>query len=468
MAMINIVTKAQVYDDNPISRIDSEFFDTNAMNIDHMIRQLPHFTLEKSRVVSGPFGSSLKSSAYLPVGDIPFVRISNIKGGFHIDSTNLVYISAFNSSRISNSELVVDDVILSKVGNSIGFFARVDNSIGMCNISENNIGIKLKGLLTAAKHYVLVFLNTHLARQLVLRRTSGNAQPKLNVDDVCNIPIPAFSEVFYRQISKLVLASEAALKSAKSLYTTTEQYLLNSLGLNDFVPSDSKFSIRTLSDSFRSSNRIDAGYYQQKYDDIFMRLKKQPCDKLGKVVTIKKSVEPGSDFYGEKGLPFVRVSDLTKYGISYPDIKVPTHLTELRPIKDTILLTKDGSVGIAYKVEEDVDYITSGALLHLTVKQKRVLPDYLTLVINSIIVQLQAERDAGGSIIKHWKPSEIEDVIIPILDDDTQKKIATDVQNSFSLRRQSEQLLDLAKQAVEMAIEDDEDAAIKWLNEHGY
>jgi len=228
MAMINIVTKAQVYDDNPIYRIDSEFFDTGAMNIDRVIRQIPHFTLEKSRVVSGPFGSSLKSSAYLKVGDVPFIRIVNIKGGFHIDTTNMVYISAFNSSRISNSELVVDDIILSKVGNSIGFFARVDNSLGVCNISENNIGIKLNGLSTVTKHYILVFLNTNIARQLVLRRTSGNAQPKLNVEDVCHIPIPVFSEAFYRQISELVLASEAALKSAKFLYAATEQYLLDS------------------------------------------------------------------------------------------------------------------------------------------------------------------------------------------------------------------------------------------------
>jgi len=463
MAMINIVTKAQVYDDNPIYRIDSEFFDTGAMNIDRMIRQIPHFTLEKSRVVSGPFGSSLKSSAYLKVGDVPFIRIVNIKGGFHIDTTNMVYISAFNSSRISNSELVVDDIILSKVGNSIGFFARVDNSLGVCNISENNIGIKLNGLSTVTKHYILVFLNTNIARQLVLCRTSGNAQLKLYVEDVCHIPIPVFSEAFYRQISELVLASEAALKSAKFLYAATEQYLLDSLGFADFIPSDNKITIRGLADSFRASNRIDAEYYQQKYDDVFLRLKNLPCDRLGKVVTIKKSVEPGSDLYGTKGIPFVRVSDLTKFGINDPDIKVPAHLTELRPYKDTILLTKDGSVGIAYKVEKDLDCITSGAVLHLTVKQNGVLPDYLTLVLNSIIVQSQAERDAGGSIIQHWKPSEIGDVIIPILDDDTQKKITTDVQSSFSLRRQSEQLLNFAKQAVEMAIEEGEDIAMKWL-----
>lgn len=110
--------------------------------------------------------------------------------------------------------------------------------------------------------------------------------------------------------------------------------------------------------------------------------------------------------------------------------------------------------------------ITSGALLHLTVRNKaEVLPDYLTLVLNSPIVQLQAERDSNGAIIQHWKPSEIENVIIPVLDMDIQKEIATKVQESFALRKQSKQLLEYAKQAVEMAIEQGEDVAMEWLKD---
>ena len=135
----------------------------------------------------------------------------------------------------------------------------------------------------------------------------------------------------------------------------------------------------------------------------------------------------------------------------------------LIPKKNTILLSKDGSVGIAYKVENDLDVITSGALLHLTVKNNDFLPDYLTLVLNSIVVKLQAERDAGGSIIQHWKPSEIENVIIPKLPKAVQNQIAEKVQESFALRKESKRLLDLAKHAVEVAIEQGEDAAMKLL-----
>lgn len=138
----------------------------------------------------------------------------------------------------------------------------------------------------------------------------------------------------------------------------------------------------------------------------------------------------------------------------------------LFPQKDTILLSKDGSVGIAYKVETSMSVITSGALLHLKIRDKStILPDYLTLVLNSPIVQLQAERDSNGAIIQHWKPSEIENVIIPILDMDIQKEIATKVQESFALRKQSKQLLEYAKQAVEMAIEQGEDVAMEWLKD---
>lgn len=113
-----------------------------------------------------------------------------------------------------------------------------------------------------------------------------------------------------------------------------------------------------------------------------------------------------------------------------------------------------------------MEAVTSSALLHLTVKDAaEMLPDYLTIVLNSPIVQMQAERDASGAIIQHWKPSEIEAVQIPVLDMDIQQEIAEKVQQSFSLRRQSKQLLENAKYAVEMAIEQGEDKAIKWLQE---
>lgn len=91
--------------------------------------------------------------------------------------------------------------------------------------------------------------------------------------------------------------------------------------------------------------------------------------------------------------------------------------------------------------------------MHLELKTDEVLPDYLALALNSPAVQLQAERDAGGSIIQHWKPSEILDVVIPVLPKNIQQTISDKVQQSFALRVESEVLLEKAKILVEQEIE---------------
>ena len=176
---------------------------------------------------------------------------------------------------------------------------------------------------------------------------------------------------------------------------------------------------------------------------------------MKQIATLTKSVEPGSDAYGDEGVPFVRVADLSKFGLSEPTIYLDRTAFKdvIRPKEDTILLSKDGSVGIAYKMDEPLDVITSGAIIHLTVTDKEVLSDYLTLVINSVVVKMQAERDAGGSIIQHWKPSEIEEVVIPILPMAEQVKLTEMVRQSFALRKESKHLLHEATHIVEQAIE---------------
>ena len=213
---------------------------------------------------------------------------------------------------------------------------------------------------------------------------------------------------------------------------------------------------KKLSNSFLKSGRLDAEYYQPKYDHLFSELKQFKTKTIRQLATLSKSIEPGSDAYCEKGIPFIRVADLSKFGLSEPAVYLNKleFKDTIRPQKDTILLSKDGSVGIAYKVEEPIDVITSGAIIHLNITDKDVLPDYLTLFLNSFVVKLQAERDAGGSIIQHWKPSEIEDVIIPILPTSEQVTISKMLQQSFTLRKESKRLLQEAIQIVETAIEE--------------
>ena len=129
------------------------------------------------------------------------------------------------------------------------------------------------------------------------------------------------------------------------------------------------------------------------------------------------------------------------------------------------MLSKDATPGIAYYLKDEPGkMIPSSGILRLTVKNtKKTYPEYLTLVLNSVIVQKQIERDVGGSILNHWLVGQVKNTLIPILSDTIQKQISDKVDKSFIAREQSKCLLDIAKQGVEMAIEKDEKQAENWI-----
>lgn len=265
--------------------------------------------------------------------------------------------------------------------------------------------------------YLCAYLNCKYGEWDVKRRARQSInQTNVNPEEVKEIEIPILDIDLQQKIRCCFTQANSLRILSQKTYSEAELILHNELGINSIAVTDVNVSQKRFSD-FINSGRLDAEYYQPKYDDLFSRLSKFETKRLGDIVQIRKSIEPGSEAYQNQGIPFIRVSNLSKFGFSDTEIHLsPDEYGDvIRPKQNTILLSKDGSVGIAYKVEQDMDVITSGAILHLTITDNEFMPDYLTLVLNSVIVGMQAERDAGGSIIQHWKPSEIENVIIPKL-----------------------------------------------------
>jgi len=311
------------------------------------------------------------------------------------------------------------------------------------------------------------YLNSKFGRAEIEKYSMVGNQANFSPAKFREISIPIFSQQFNLEIEELTYKAFGKLEGANSQYYNAEGILLESLGIYEFETNKNTIS-KKLSSSFLLSGRLDAEYYLPQFDELFKLLEHYETKMLGELVAISKSVEPGSDYYLTEGVPFVRVADLTKFGVTEPSIYLDKEIFKdvIRPKQDTILMSKDGSIGIAYKVEKDEDFITSGAILHLQIIDDNILPDYLTLVINSKVVQMQAERDAGGSIIQHWKPSEINNVVIPILPMEKQQEISQKVQESFRLRNESKRLLNVAKTAVEIAIGESEEAALEYLKEN--
>lgn len=453
-------------------RFDAEYF---AKEYLHILQSLKSVCTEKLGKFSDPVASAFYPAAtqLYSIGDTPFVRC--------VDCIDFPIITAeqegkfekipyaFGKANKGISFLAPGEIVITKVGTPC--FASIVEDYETVALSRTVLGLpNIKGI---DPYYLMVFLRCKYGFEQLYRQRELTIQYQLTLPRIKAVDVYLATSDFQKAIRHLCKHYRMVRAKASNLYSKAEIILAEELNCFDISSCNQSTSIKTFQESFLATGRLDSEFYQPKYDQLFAALTAFTTCTLGGadgVADFQKSIEPGSESYGEKGIPFVRVSDITKFGVSAPEIKLPVDIVEhpesLFPKKDSILFSKDGSVGIAYKLEEDAQFITSSALLQLTVRDtEKVLPDYLTLVLNSPVVQLQAERASNGAVIQHWKPSEIQQVIIPILDMSEQKKLSQIIQESFSLRRRSEQLLNCAKQAVELAIEQGEDIAIAWLKD---
>lgn len=318
--------------------------------------------------------------------------------------------------------------------------------------------------------YVSTYLNSKYGKLQTKRLTISSVQPNLLLIQVKNIKVPILDFDFQLFIEKLYKKSHSFQSLSLELYSQAEQILLDELSILDWKPKHRLSFIKNFSDT-QATNRIDAEYFQPMYEEMLKAVKSSKSHAcLGDVVSIKKCIEPGSEAYQDSGIPFVRVSNLSKIGINSDNQQFLTEtlydtFKAHQPKKGEILLSKDASPGIAYHLKDAPGkMIPSSGILRLTVKDAaRVNPEYLTIVLNSVIVQKQIERDIGGSIINHWLVNQVKNTSIPILPILTQKQISEKANRSFSDREQSRRLLDVAKHGVEMAIEKSEKDAQDWI-----
>ena len=442
-------------------RCDAEYFGKIDLKIEEKLKQINSVEIRN-------FGTFVASAFYpaatqlYEIGDTPFIRC--------VDCINFPFITKEQDSLFEKipiefvdentgiNFLHKEDIVISKVGTPC--YASILFEHNTVALSRTVLG--MKNIKKINPFYLLIFLRSKYGFSQLQRERELTIQYQLTLERVKRTLVFVPSVEFQQIIKNITIKYIECLNKSKRVYRQAEELLLEAIGLKDFKLSEKGINIKSLKKSFLATGRLDAEYYQLKYEEIIARVKKQPHDVLDNLVKIKKSIEPGSDVYSDEGLPFIRVSDYNKFGILKPEkclsnnfcIENDVSLQLLYPKKETILFSKDGSVGIAYMVLNDMKAVTSGAILHLKVKNKaKVLPLYLTLVLNSKVVQQQAERDAGGSIILHWRLNDIKKVIIPIVDYSIQQQIEKLIKQSFSLRAESEHLLDEAKNMVEREIE---------------
>jgi len=429
-------------------RIDSEYYQPEYLEKNKKLRLIPTSKLEEiAYITDGEHGS--------PIWDensgIKYFSAQHVKDSF-IDDSNAATISKIIDARNARSRLRKGDILLSTVG-TIGFAGLVTEDLLPANIDRHVARIALKEN-TLDPEFLVVFLNSSYGKFQSTRESTGNVQLNLFIDKIKTLLVPKRNN---SRITGIVKESFRLRQNSEIFYQQAEELLLEELGLRNVVFGEDLSCVVNYSE-VNSNNRMDPEYFQPKYQKLIEKIKGQNAKTLRELVSMRKGFEPGSDAYQEDGKLFIRVSSVSKLGIEEKDQKYLSEdlyqklKKDYEPKLGDILLTKDATPGIAYVIKEPLEGIISGGILDLKVKDD-IESEYLALCISSIVGQWQAQRDAGGSIISHWKPEQVKNLIIPILSGKIQKEIVELVRKSYEARKKSKELLEKAKKNVEEMIE---------------
>ena len=318
--------------------------------------------------------------------------------------------------------------------------------------------------------YLTAFLNTKYGVIDIKRRARHSVnQSNVNLEEVKRIEIPLLCNQLQREITlsfnkafDLLQASDAALRQAQLLF-------LDELGLADWQPKHQLTFVKNFSDT-KSAERIDAGYFQPRYDEIVDAIKNYSggSDTLGNLCSTKRGSLIKDSFYDEKeGKPYIRGGDfsgglLTKDKLVFINSEFK-HTNETRVYENDIVFSLIGSVGETALVTSEF----SGAFISNNTGKiecnASIFSVTLQVLLASVIGELYFEKYKTQTAQPKISDKDLHNFVIPILTEEKQIQIQQKVNESFNLRNRAKDLLEHAKRAVEIAIEQDEQAAINWL-----
>ncbi len=461
---ISIIELKDLFVDNPLLRIDADFFRQKYLSNENEIKG------EKWNYLNNMSDSIINFGAYSLCNQIkflddgvPYLNVGDIKEN-NIDYQNAKRIDKDLSVDVLKKSLIKDNQVLLTIAGTIGTASVAYKLPPFTNSNQAIAKITLKD--SVSPFYLSVYLNSKFGKSQTQKLTISSVQPNLLLTQVKQIKISLPSEDLQKKIENLYKKAHHIQEEANDLYSKAEKEFLGELKLTNFKDNDKNISVINYKECL-AVKRFNAEYWQPKYKKIEKLVSKITQKDLGEIVSMKKGIETGSEAYSDLGKPFIRVSDFSIRGIGEVEKKISNELYEklrndYQPKNGEILFTKDGTIGISFAIHNDIEAIISGAFLRLKPKIKIDI-DYLALVLNSLYCKAQSERMSGGAVIFHLKPDDVKKIKIPILSEKKQQKLSQKVLNSIRLREKAKILFNKAKRAVEIFIEKSEKEAIQYL-----
>lgn len=447
-------------------RLDAEHYQKKYLNNQNKLIKFgatPLISLISRPVMTGHTPSMEIDSYY---GDeVAFVKTDNLRD-FKISGKFTNYLSRSGNDIIKRSELKAGDLIITIIGATykiVGRAALVREQDLPANINQNIALIRLKK--EYSPEFISAYLNCDIGKLSVWYLSRQTEQVNLNCREIEKILIPDVSENFIRAVNNGYKKAVKCEHEARDAFQEAKSILLGELGLISWQPKHQLSFVKNYSD-VQQAGRIDAEYYQPKYDEIINAIKHYSggWDRLDNLLNIKdKNFTPENS----KEYQYIELSNIAENGeitgcTSDFGSDLPSRARRIVATGDVIVSSIEGSLSSIALVGEEYNQSLCSTGFYV-VNSNYYNSETLLVLLKNVVGQMLLKKGCNGTILTAINKDAFCSVLLPKIDNVKQVEIQQKVTKSFNLRKQSKHLLECAKKAVEIAIEQDEQTAIDWL-----
>lgn len=313
--------------------------------------------------------------------------------------------------------------------------------------------------------FLFVFLKSKYGQYQLGKLNTGNAQAYLNSLNIASLITVELVKSFQEKIKNLITVSYEKINQSKNLYSQAEELLLSELGLLGWKPKHQLAFIKNFSDTQRAE-RIDAEYFQPKYEEIIEAVKKYKggFDELGNLVKIKDKNFTPKDNEQYKYIELANISsngEINGYTENFGN-ELPSRARRKVQKGNLIISSIEGSLESIALITED----WKNALCptgFFVVNSDKINPETLLVLLKTKVGQLQLKKGCKGTILTAIDKNEFSKIFLPKIDSKIQEEIKKKITEMYEMKNLSKSLLEIAKRGVEIAIEKDEQEAEKWI-----
>jgi type I restriction enzyme, S subunit len=459
---ISEVRASRVHAATSTLRFDPEYFQAIHLRDEALIA-----ARSKDFMSFANLGLIVDASAFYPSiegyygeGSFPFLRVADVDSVIDFDGCTRVP-EKLCDMYPTLARVNVGDILFTKGGS----VARIGLVTKPAAVSRDLIFLNSSKLSREDQAFLYLYAQTQFFNRLLLRSSSQTAQPHLTITLVRELRVLRATEKMKRLALLIVEETfKSHVLSAKH-QEDAEKALLNALGLEGWQAPEPLSYVRQSSEAF-ASGRLDAQHFQPRFKALtnFIDATGEGAKLSDWLSVNQRGKQPQ---YVDDGLPVVNSKHVLRGEVRLDaDNRRATFDMDDLLIQQGDVLFNGTGVGT---IGRSAPYLHASAAIpdnHVTILRPKAGLDavYLSVFLNTMAGQWQVEQRLRGSSGQiELYPNDIAEFKVWVAPVKVQSDIRKAVEKSYEQKQRAAQLLDAAKRAVEIAIEDSETAALDFL-----